>query len=114
MHELSLANQIVEIVLETARQQGFSRILSVQVKVGKLMAVETDNLLFGLDVIKKSCSETQATVFQVIEEPVQLSCKDCGETTTLDGWVFACKWCDSRSVDVIAGESMEVIEMEVV
>ncbi len=113
MHELAMANQIVEIVEQAAREYGTQQVLSANITVGKLMGVEVDNLLFALDAIKSQFNTTIETSFHVDEESIQVKCGDCHRITKLEGWVFACSWCGSRKVQVVAGESMTVWEIEI-
>ncbi len=113
MHELSFAQEIVSLVAQEARDLGVSRVVSVTVTVGRLMAVETDNLWFGLDVLKSQFGETSQTVFSLVEQSVRLHCSHCGQTTDMQNWAFACKTCGSHQVEVVAGDILEVTDMEV-
>ena len=113
MHELAMANQIVEIVEQAARDYGTQQVLSADITVGKLMGVEVDNLLFALDAIKSQFNTTVETSFHVDEESIQVQCDDCSMITKLEEWVFACGQCGSRKVQVVAGESMTVWEIEI-
>ncbi len=113
MHELSFAQEIVSLVAQEARDLGVSRVVSVTVTVGRLMAVETDNLWFGLDVLKSQFGETSQTVFLVVEQSVRLHCSHCGQTTDMQNWTFACETCGSHQVEVVAGDILEVTDMEV-
>jgi hydrogenase nickel incorporation protein HypA/HybF len=53
MHEMSLAESILQIVEETAARQDFRRVTEVRLEIGALSGVEVDALSFCLDVVLK-------------------------------------------------------------
>ncbi len=113
MHELALANQIVDIVVQAGKDYGAEKILSASVVVGRLMAVEVDNLQFALNALKDQFSATSTTDFIITEEPVQVVCGKCGSTTQLEDWVFVCAVCGANDVKVVAGDSMMVLDIDI-
>ncbi len=113
MHELSIAEQIIRIVANEGADANAVRVTGASVSVGRMMAVERDNLLFCLDVLKKSDPLTEHTVFAVEEEKLQLQCKACGHVTVTGEFLFACEACHSQGVDVIGGGQLEVSYLEV-
>ncbi|MGB3937580.1 MAG: hydrogenase maturation nickel metallochaperone HypA [Burkholderiales bacterium] len=50
MHELSLAQSMVEIVEEAARREGAARVASVRLELGELSHVEPESLAFAFEV----------------------------------------------------------------
>jgi hypothetical protein len=49
MHEMALAESILNIVEETARRQGAARVTEVRLEIGELANVESEALQFGLE-----------------------------------------------------------------
>ena len=113
MHELGIAEEIVRIVAKEGANAHAARVVGATVSVGRLMAVETDNLLFCLNALKKGDPLTEHTVFTVNEEGLQLRCRVCGHVAVAAELLFACEACRSRDVDVIGGEKLEVSSLEV-
>jgi hydrogenase nickel incorporation protein HypA/HybF len=50
MHELTLAQSVVDIVEEAARREGATRVASVRVELGALSHVEPESLAFAFEV----------------------------------------------------------------
>ena len=113
MHELGIAEEIVRIVAKEGARARAARVVGATVAVGRLMAVETDNLLFCLNVLKKGDPLTEHTAFTVNEEGLQLRCRACGHVAVAAEFLFVCEACRSRDVDVIGGEQLEVSSLEV-
>ncbi len=56
MHELSLAQSVVEIVEEAARREGAARVASVRLELGELSHVEPESLAFAFEVAAREGS----------------------------------------------------------
>ncbi len=113
MHETGIAMDILKIVKEELERIPSERALRVRVKVGRLMAVETDILRFALDALKKENPATGNAEFQIDEVPVAVLCRSCEHVSLLDDWVFMCRDCGCRDVVVTSGNVLEVTDMEV-
>lgn len=51
MHEMSLAENVLQIIEDARRDQGFSRVKTVVLEIGRLAAVETEALRFCFDAV---------------------------------------------------------------
>ena len=49
MHEASLAGGVLQLVEDTARREGFSRLLELRLEAGQLSGVDLRALRFALD-----------------------------------------------------------------
>jgi len=52
MHELSIAQNIIEIISEQCIKNGYNRIESVNLRIGRASGIMSDALLFAFDAIK--------------------------------------------------------------
>jgi hydrogenase nickel incorporation protein HypA/HybF len=118
MHELAIAQQIVELACERCqgrhdgRSEGGKRIVRVVVAVGKLSAVLPDALRFCFDAATHETAAEGAWL-DIVETPGQARCRACGKLVELDRPFGRCV-CDSTDLDWIAGEELELREVEVV
>ncbi|MDP2808991.1 MAG: hydrogenase maturation nickel metallochaperone HypA [Rhodocyclaceae bacterium] len=51
MHEISLAEEIVQTIEEAARREGFGRVRTVFLEIGRLSCVEPDALAFCFESV---------------------------------------------------------------
>jgi hydrogenase nickel incorporation protein HypA/HybF len=107
MHELSIANAIVEACAERASR---SRVIRVRVEVGQLSCVLPDALRFSFDVCAKD-TVVEGAALEIIETQGRAVCRDCGGDVALV-WLAGCCGCGSTNLRVIAGEELKVREME--
>jgi hydrogenase nickel incorporation protein HypA/HybF len=113
MHELSIATSMIEMAEAEAARHGGARVLAVHLKLGRLSGVVKDALLFSWDV---ACEDTPlAGARLVIEDsPVVVHCRACHEDRTLSAaeWL-ACPLCDTPAPDVVRGNELEVVALEI-
>ena len=76
MHEMSIAQSVLDIILQESQDHEVNRVLSVELKVGELSAVETESLRFCFDLLTKG---TVAEGARLNIERVQVTCRcrDC-------------------------------------
>lgn len=53
MHEVAIAQSILDIATETAKENGAKKILSIRINVGELSCVNLDSLQFAFSCISK-------------------------------------------------------------
>jgi hydrogenase nickel incorporation protein HypA/HybF len=113
MHEASIAISLLETVSNLCRQEGYSTIESVRLKVGKAAGILPDALIFAFDVAKMGTIASQAEL--VIEYvPLGGICNECGSLFETDErFVFSCPVCNSTAIKITSGHEMQIIDMEV-
>lgn len=112
MHEMSLAESVREIVLDTARTNGAKRVLSVRLEIGALSQVEVEAMRFAFDVVMHD-SPAQGARLDVVETPGQAWCMPCSAPVTIERRGDACPTCGSHQLQVTGGERMRVMDIEI-
>jgi hydrogenase nickel incorporation protein HypA/HybF len=108
MHELSIANGIVEVCAEHACGARVTRVL---VEIGKLSIVAPDAVRFCFDACARD-TVVEGAALEIIETPGRARCRDCGGEVPLEQLVGRCA-CGSTNLRVIAGDELKIREMEV-
>lgn len=113
MHELSIAESIMERV-EALRLENHARgIASVQIQVGTLSGVDPYalELAFTVAVEGTPYAETDWKIWSI---PASVLCQSCGSTTTPEGPFPICMNCDATDVEIVNGRELmiETIEIE--
>jgi len=113
MHEVSIALNLLEIVSEQCRKNGYSRIESINLKIGRASGIMPDALLFAFNAIKSDSIAKDASL-NIEEVPVSGLCNDCKNYFAVDGeYVLCCPLCNGTSFGITAGREMDIIDMEV-
>jgi hydrogenase nickel incorporation protein HypA/HybF len=112
MHEMGIANSILDAVqAETGRYPG-SRPIKVGVRLGELAAIDPESLRFCFEAM---VSETEFEGLQLeIEWSVRRHrCRDCGSEFEVSDYDFECPDCHALSSECIAGDELELTYVEV-
>lgn len=112
MHELSLAENVLQIIEEAAIEQGFRRVKTVVLEIGQLAAVEPGAMAFCFDAaMRGSCAEHAE--LRIVEQPGRCRCSVCAAEFAVDELPAACPQCGSYRTDAIGGLGLRVSELEV-
>ena len=111
MHELSLAQSIVEIVENTAAQNNAKSVVSIKLVVGELAGVEMRSLMQGLKIASQGTVMAEAKV--EIERPEGSAwCLMCQKTVPIHRRGEPCPICGSYQLSVNGGDDFRVSELE--
>ncbi|ADC47483.1 hydrogenase nickel insertion protein HypA [Methanobrevibacter ruminantium M1] len=114
MHELAMAQGILNAVLETAEANNAIEVTEIVIEIGKLAMLNPEQLKFMLGVL---CSETIAENAELIVEDidVEIKCHNCdfeGVANVDDSDHYApmilCPKCESHRVEVKNGKDVTV------
>jgi hydrogenase nickel incorporation protein HypA/HybF len=111
MHELSIANRIVEIAGDRCREEA-ARAKVVTVRIGALSCVHEDALRFSFELVREGTPLADAEL-RVVTVPVAIWCGTCDREVELPGIQrFACPACGTPSGDIRAGRELDLESIE--
>ena len=109
MHELAIAEALVDIVTDHARGRQVTR---VDVKVGHLRQVVPSALEFAFELLTSGTALEGAQL--VIEHvPARGRCRACGEETVMEAFPLQCARCGGLDLELLAGDELLVDSLEV-
>jgi hydrogenase nickel incorporation protein HypA/HybF len=108
MHELALADAIVQVCCDSARGR---RVAKVELEVGRLRQVVPDALSFAFDLVARGTPADGAEL-EIANVPVRVRCRGCRVETEVDEFPLACVRCGGLDVDVTNGEEFHVVALE--
>jgi len=113
MHEVGIAQGLLTIATENCLKQGYTRIESIKVKIGRAAGVVPDALLFAFEVAKIDTIAEKANL-TIDEIPVSGFCNACNSNFTVnDAYVISCPRCEGTSIRIDSGRELHIYEMEV-
>jgi hydrogenase nickel incorporation protein HypA/HybF len=113
MHELYLAESILNIVQEYAVRQQFKKVNSILLSFGRLSCIEAKSLQFAFEVqAKETPAQNAALLFKIL--PSVLHCFSCGKDLEVDIYEGTCPQCRGEEVLLVGGtEELQILEMDV-
>lgn len=112
MHELSIAQSIVEIVLEHVPKEEHMTVRSVRLRLGAMAGVVADSLEFCFGAITEG-TPLEGAKLEIEHVPLRAHCNGCGTDGEIEPTFFACGKCGSSSLTVLSGREMQVRDIEV-
>ena len=112
MHEMSLAEGVLQIIEDAARTQGFSQVKTVILDIGQLAAVEPEALRFCFDAVIAGSIAEGATL-EIMTTPGEGWCLQCAATVPVTEQLGTCPQCGGYRVQVTGGTEMRVRELMV-
>lgn len=105
MHELSLLENVLEILENHAQLQAFTRVKKVSLEVGQLSGIETDALRFSFDVIMKDTLAEDAEL-EIIRAEGMGICSSCQQLVSMSTFHQVCPNCGSSNVEITQGTEL--------
>ena len=112
MHEMGIANSILEAVATELRRHPGSRASKVGVRIGELAAIDADSLRFCFDALSRD-TDLEGLQLQIEVCPRRHSCDPCSETFAVHDYEFACPKCGSLQTRFVSGDELELAYLEV-
>ncbi len=112
MHEMSLAEGILQLVEETARREQAQRVKTVVLEIGQLSSVEASALEFCFSAVATE-GPARGTRLVIVDVPGAGECLACGLAVPMDSLFGICSGCGSHRLRPTAGTEMRVREIEI-
>ena len=114
MHEFSMAQGILNAVLETAEANNATEVTEIVIEIGRLAMLNPEQVKFMLDVLTEDTIAEKADI--VLENiDVEIKCYNCdyegvGDVDDSDHYapMILCPKCESHRVNVVNGKDVTV------
>lgn len=109
MHELSIAEAVVQIA---SRHAAGRRVSKVELKVGHLRQVVPSALEFAFELLING-TPLEGAELQIEDVPARGRCRDCGVQTEMRAFPLQCAHCGGWDLELTAGEELLVDALEI-
>ncbi len=112
MHELSIANSILEAVRKERERLNGARITKVGVRVGELAGVDPEALSFGFEVLVKD-TDLDPLALEIEFVARRHECSQCKQVFTVVDHQVNCPACGAVETRCIGGDELDLAYLEV-
>ncbi|MBZ8181091.1 hydrogenase maturation nickel metallochaperone HypA [Oscillatoria salina] len=112
MHEVSLMENTLELVLNYAQKEGAKEIHWIKLKVGALSGVIPEALAFAFDVVIQGTIAQNAHL-EIETVPVIVHCEKCQLDFTPSDFIYDCPRCQQLCYEIRQGKELELVSMEI-
>jgi hydrogenase nickel incorporation protein HypA/HybF len=112
MHEIGIANAIIEVgQAEAARRTG-SKLVRIGIRIGTLAGVDSDALRFAFTALTQG-TELDAVAFEIQSCPRRNRCLDCDHEFETAIYSDPCPFCASETIALVGGDELDLAYVEV-
>lgn len=114
MHELSVAQALVDQVGDLARQHGARRVHLIRLRIGPLAGVVGDLLATAFPLAAAGTAAASARL-DWVAAPVVVRCRTCGAETEATPNRLLCGACGDWRTQVVSGDELilETVELDI-
>lgn len=112
MHEMALAEGILDIALDYAEKNEAKKISKISLLLGEMAGVETEALEFSFASLVKGTIAEEAELL-LHRVPLVGRCQKCGRKMHIEHYNFICPACKQGVLEIVSGREMQVEYLEV-
>ena len=111
MHELGIAQSILDIVHQYVPEDQERSVIAVKVRLGEMAGVVADSLEFCFSALTHDTSLKSARL-EILRVPLQGQCGDCTNIFHIEGAAFLCPACGGPNIHLLSGRELDIAEIE--
>jgi hydrogenase nickel incorporation protein HypA/HybF len=111
MHEFSIVNNIIDIAVGSAEQNGLKTVGCVEIEVGKASGIEPAAMEFAWESARKNTILENARL-EIHFIPLCMLCLTCGKKYEPDEIYSPCPTCGDVNARILTGKELKVLAIE--
>lgn len=112
MHELSVTQSLLAVVLEHAERAGAQRITRIDLRIGALTGIIDESVQFYFDFVSRDTPAAGARL-AFTHIPARLRCRGCDTLFEPEERSWQCPGCGATGGEVVAGREFSVESIQV-
>ncbi len=113
MHELSIAQSIVDAVEIRATECNAAHVKRVRLRIGEAIGVVIDSLTFCFEMLTESEPLLEGAKLVVDTAPHRAQCRHCAREFPVMQFVAQCPTCGEWSDEIVSGTELQILDMEI-
>lgn len=111
MHEYSVVQALLEQIEGVAKENKATKVTKIITKIGVMSGIEPHLLEIAFNTFKEK-TICDGAEFVMKLQPIKIRCHGCSNESELDKVHYCCPECSSTDVEVIDGEDMFLMSLE--
>ena len=113
MHELSIAQSIVDAVETRATECKATHVKSVRICIGEAIGVVADSLTFCFEMITDLDPMLEGAKLAIETVPHRARCRHCDRDFPVIHFIAQCPTCQEWSEEIVSGTELQILDMEI-
>lgn len=111
LHELSIAQSLLDIVLEESERHRLKKICLIRLQVGEMAAVVPEALNFCFETLSES-TVAKGAALEIETLPVVARCSECRLSFQVENQSFLCPECGYPALEMVSGRELSIVSIE--
>lgn len=112
MHEMSLCEGVLRILVEQAKVQNYSKVNRVTLEIGDLSTAVPESMEFCFTAVTRGTLADGATL-EIVRTKGEAWCRTCEKLVLVDERFGPCPDCGGLDIELRSGDGMRIKELEV-
>ena len=112
MHELTITENIISIILQKAKEVDARQITKVDLQIGRLTSFIPECIQLQFDILSRNTLAAGASL--AFHQPeTKLHCRKCDRDYTSDSLDVICPRCHALEIDILSGLELYVESIDI-
>lgn len=112
VHEVTLAQELVSMIENVARDHGADTVSAATLELGELSCAQPEALGFAFEIVRRgTIADGCKLVFR--RTPLTVRCPSCGYQGPGDSATPGCPGCSAVPVEVVSGRDIRLVSIDV-
>lgn len=112
MHEMGIAQNILDIALDAANKEGARKITKINLIAGELRGIVPLQLTFCFGIAAKDTIASEAYL-DIESVPVSGHCNQCEADFPIEEYQYLCPKCNSKDIQITGGTELRIKDIEI-
>ena len=112
MHEMSLCEGVLKILVEQAQVQNYSKVNRVTLEIGELSCAVPESMELCFTAVTRGTLADGATL-EIVRTKGEAWCRSCEKTVPVEERFGPCPDCGGLDIELRGGDGMRIKELEV-
>jgi len=113
MHELSIAQSIVDAVEARATECNAARVKGVRLRIGEASGIVANSLTFCFEMLVSLDPTLTGAQLSIDSVPHRARCRHCAKDFSVINFVAQCPTCQEWSSEIVSGTELQILDMEI-
>jgi hydrogenase nickel incorporation protein HypA/HybF len=112
MHEMSVTESMLGVVLKHAEQNHATKVTRINMVLGEFSSVMPESVQFYFDIIGKD-TVAEGAELNFRRTKLLARCEDCGQEFEVVEYDFNCPDCKESKTEIISGREFQIESIEI-
>lgn len=112
MHELAIAQGIIDVVEVKVAECNATHVKGVRLRIGEASGIVVDSLTFCFEMLASLDPTLVGAQLFIDTVPHRANCRHCAREFSVSNFVAQCPTCKEWSNEIVSGTELQVLEME--